>query len=396
MKYLKIKYLFLFVVCLWLPLQAFIFKFDGAQRTLGVLILLTLLINITTPNFMRGLVKVPIIYWAIWIVYGFFNTVQLGYTWNMQYYAFIIILITPLAVLWLINEENFKDREILFNVIIAGLFIRILLIVTFDSIRSYDLGRFGNKIDSNDTAISAFVLIFFLYMKYLYNDFGIKIFLLLLPLPIYIIVIAASRNAFGALLSLGLIHFIIHRTKDNFSNLARLVVGLALIYVAFSYLINNTYLGQRLTETTQQNIEAEYDYDLRGSVFENFGDRGIFYVQGWELFKNHPIRGIGLGNFSLYNSNNVVLHSEYMIQLCELGIIGSLLFLFFYGWIGKNLFYCWKNDIENRKINEAYFFGFFVILFMALSVFQYTNPIFFLLSGIIIAHIMKTKEVLPQ
>jgi O-antigen ligase len=80
-----------------------------------------------------------------------------------------------------------------------------------------------------------------------------------------------------------------------------------------------------------------------------------------------------------------------MTQLCELGIIGTILFLLFYGWIGKSLLRCRKEIVEDRKITEAYFSGFIIILFMGLSIFQYYNPAFFLLSGAMIAHVIYAK-----
>jgi len=392
MKYFQIKYLFLFIVCIWAPLQVFILKSDGAQRSIGILMALTILINAAKPNFLQVLLKLPIFYWAIWILYAVVDTFHMGYNWDLPYYSFFIVITTPLVVLWLINEEDYKDREILFNVIIAGLFLRILMIFLFDSSRSYDEGRFGDKIDSNDLGISAVILIVFIYLKFLYKEFKPLVLLALVAFPIYMVVLSASRNALAGLSILFLGHFIINRTKDNFTNITRLVLGGVLIFGMYLFVLNNTYLGQRLTETSEQNSEAEYQYDLSGTIFEKFGDRGIFYVQGWELFKEQPITGIGLGNYSRYSFEELVLHSEYMIQLCELGIIGSIIFLLYYGWIIRNIFINWKKKLEDRKITEAFMFGLLIILFMAFSMFQYSNPIYFLLSGSLIAFITQKKE----
>jgi hypothetical protein len=391
-KYFNIKYFFLFVICIWEPVQVYIIKVDGAQRTIGILILLTILLNINKPNFLTGLLNFPIIFWGIWIVYAIINTIQIGYNWDGPYIGFIIILLTPLVVIWLINSENFNDRKILFSVIILGLFIRILMIWLFDVNRSYDEGRFGDKIDSNDIGISAIILIVFIYLKFLYKGYGYKLLLLQIAFPFFMIILSASRNALGAFSILLLSHLFIHRTKDKLTNFAFFIFFVGIIYMASSFLINNTYLGQRLTETTTQNSETEYEYDISGTIFDKMGDRGVFYVQGWNLFKEHPIRGIGLGNFKLYQENNLVLHTEYMVQLCELGLIGSLLFVLFYGWIGKNLFLCLLTDIENRKITQAYSAGFIIILFMGFTIFQYANPVFFLLSGAIIGYITNIKE----
>jgi hypothetical protein len=387
MKYFQFKYLFVFLVCIWAPLQVFIIKSDGAQRSIGVFLVLALLLNVNKTGFLKIILNPPIIFWAIWIFYVIINTLLKGYSWDLPFYSFLIVVITPLFVLWMINDEDNQNRNSYLNVIVAGLFIRLLLIFLFDTSRSYDEGRFGDKIDSNDFGISAVILIMFLYLKFLYKEFGLLSLISLIAFPIYMIVLSASRNALAGLAILFFAHFIIHRTKDKLTNVIKIIFAGILVYGIFFFFIKSTYLGQRLTETAEQNIEAEYQYDLSGTVFEKFGDRGIFYVQGWALFKENPITGIGLGNYSKYSFEELVLHSEYMIQLCELGVIGSILFLFYYGWIIKSLFGKWKNDQENRRITEAFMFGILIILFMGFSMFQYSNPIYFLLSGFVIANI---------
>jgi hypothetical protein len=387
MKYFQFKYLFVFLVCIWAPLQVFIIKSDGAQRSIGVFLVLALLLNVNKTGFLKIILNPPIIFWAIWIFYVIINTLLKGYSWDLPFYSFLIVVITPLFVLWMINDEDNQNRNSYLNVIVAGLFIRLLLIFLFDTSRSYDEGRFGDKIDSNDFGISAVILIMFLYLKFLYKEFGLLSLISLIAFPIYMIVLSASRNALAGLAILFFAHFIIHRTKDKLTNVIKIIFAGILVCGIFFFFIKSTYLGQRLTETAEQNIEAEYQYDLSGTVFEKFGDRGIFYVQGWALFKENPITGIGLGNYSKYSFEELVLHSEYMIQLCELGVIGSILFLFYYGWIIKSLFGKWKNDQENRRITEAFMFGILIILFMGFSMFQYSNPIYFLLSGFVIANI---------
>lgn len=393
-KYYNIKYFFLFLICVWEPLQVYIIKIDGAQRTIGVLILVTILLNINKPNFIARVAKYPIVFWGIWISYAIINTIQLGYNWEVPYYTFVIVMTIPLVVLWLIGEDNFNDRDILFNIIILGLFIRILLIFLLDTDRSYDTGRFGDKIDSNEIGISSIVLIVFLYLKFLNDGYKKKILFPLIVFPIYMIVISASRSAFGALSILLISLFIIHRTKDKLANFIILTFGILIILGTYSFLINNTYLGERLEETTLQG--AGLDYDLSGSIFEKFGDRGVMYLQGWELFKDHPIRGIGLGNYKLYSSEQFILHSEFMVQLCELGLIGSFFFVLFYGWIGKNLIYCWNRDFGSHKTTEAYFVALVIILFMGLSIFQHHKPVFFLLTGAIISYILNLKEKIKK
>jgi O-antigen ligase len=144
---------------------------------------------------------------------------------------------------------------------------------------------------------------------------------------------------------------------------------------------------------TAQQATGEQEVDVSGTIFEKFGDRGQFYVLGFELFKENPINGIGLGNFINYHGS-LVLHSEYMIQLCELGLIGALIFAVFYIWIGKGLSFCWKYGPDNRKITEAYVAGLLIILFVGFVLFEYANPVIFILLGAIIAYIKNYRREL--
>jgi O-antigen ligase len=302
----------------------------------------------------------------------------------------------PLMLIWVITANDFNDRKILFNIIIFGLYFRMILTVIFES-KSIELdNRLGNMMHPNEIGFSSVVLIVFLYLKYIYKEYELKKLLLLLILPVYIIFAVASRNAFGALLILFVSHFLIHRSRNKVNNFTKLLIGTVIVLSTLFLVSKFTYLGQRLSHTTAQGSELNQpDYNPKGTIFEKFGDRGIFYTMGYAIFKEHPIRGIGLGNFFLFNGE-YSQHSEYMIQLCETGIIGSFLFLLFYGWIWKSIFFCWKNDSNNRNITEAYLSGLVIILFMGLSTREYENPIVFIFLGTIIAYILNRKEAIDN
>lgn len=390
LNYIKIKYLLLFVICFWEPLRIFVLKFDFANRTIGILSFLTVLVNIANFNFMRTLFKPPVIYWGIWVIYAFINTVTLGYSTDQPHYSFFITLSAPFMVVWVISSDKFRDREVLLNIVTIGLYIRMMLLLIFES----TLGnRLGVNIDSNAIGVSALVLIIFLYFKFIYKEISIKLFLILLIIPFYVLLISASRNAFGGFAILLISFFYTHRSKNFIHNLGILLVGSAFVLGTFYFIIETTYLGERFMTTTEQSTNLIYYDEIQGTIFERFGDRGFFYVVGFRLFLEHPIRGVGLKNFSQYLiKGRVAQHSEYMIQLCELGIIGTLLFILFYGWMIKNLIFYWRNDTDSRAKTEVFLTVLLIILFMGLSLFQYNDPILFLLIGATIAYGLRTKE----
>jgi len=60
-------------------------------------------------------------------------------------------------------------------------------------------------------------------------------------------------------------------------------------------------------------------------------DRTLSIVEGWEMFKGHPILGAGLGAFMqklvVETGKPLVIHSSYLWLLAEFGIVGFLAFM---------------------------------------------------------------------
>lgn len=85
--------------------------------------------------------------------------------------------------------------------------------------------------------------------------------------------------------------------------------------------------------------------------------RGFLYKNAWNLFINHPLFGIGWGNFKYYISNNFYLgqvnvHNMYLQLLCETGIIGTFIILFFIFFTLKLTYSLLKNNNYNEYKTE--------------------------------------------
>lgn len=63
---------------------------------------------------------------------------------------------------------------------------------------------------------------------------------------------------------------------------------------------------------------------------QTFGQRGAIWRAGWELFREHPVAGVGLGAFSVgiqhVLGDEAVAHNAFLTVLTETGIIGFSLF----------------------------------------------------------------------
>lgn len=89
--------------------------------------------------------------------------------------------------------------------------------------------------------------------------------------------------------------------------------------------------------------------------------------------------------------SDYVLHTEYIVQLAEGGIIGFTLFLLFYVGIGKRIVISWKN-YKTRRTEIWLFIGAFgAILFVNITAWTYSFPHYFLIFGIILGYLESIK-----
>ena len=114
-------------------------------------------------------------------------------------------------------------------------------------------------------------------------------------------------------------------------------------------------------------------------ILSLLGDRAFFYIEGWELFMQHPVCGIGINNFMTVADYPMPIHSEYMVQLVENGLIGSIIFLAF-------VIFLWRtsNHISDIRFRRTALGWVLCVLFISLTSWIYDMPQFFIVFGLII------------
>jgi len=381
-----VNYIFLLFICVWEPLQVFILKVDGAQRTTLFLCVIAFFANITNVLFRRNIIKFPTVFWSIWVIYAFSISKYYGYDYTLPY-TFFVELFLPLFIIWIINSNNSANKKNISNILIIGLYIRLILIIIF-SFNEGELLQISTKMSSNEVALSALVLISILFMAYFNSYYKMTKILILSIMPIWVIILAASRNAFGGLCILLVIFTFINSSKKSIMDFIKLICFALIFFSVFNYILDTTYLGERIIKTEQQSASANLK---SGTIFDQMGDRGIFYVLGFNIFLEHPITGIGLYNFKKIHGS-LVQHSEYMIQLSELGLIGFGLFVLFYYYLFSATFYCKNCFLEIRRVYEFDIGILFVILFLGFSTRIFNSIFVFMLLGIIIGHINRNTN----
>lgn len=106
----------------------------------------------------------------------------------------------------------------------------------------------------------------------------------------------------------------------------RILVTCGLVVILPILTVVADVLSPRLTEINEQ---------------ESVGERLLIWAQAWELFVEHPVTGIGLGNFResydpvaiAEDPGKVDAHNLYLQFLTETGIVGFAVFLFLAGHI---------------------------------------------------------------
>lgn len=68
---------------------------------------------------------------------------------------------------------------------------------------------------------------------------------------------------------------------------------------------------------------------------EDDGGRVAAWALGLELFKSHPLFGVGMDNFNNFNDTGLTAHNSYVLCLAELGLVG------YFCWFGMIVF-SWK------------------------------------------------------
>ncbi len=192
----------------------------------------------------------------------------------------------------------------------------------------------------------------------------------------------ASRNMMVVLYAVTicfLVYYIFKRKKylEGATLLMAMLIGIFLIFKFFPQTINRF---KELTYTqfnySNKGKESHYNMEVTKEQWNGANFRLAAWQCGWNLFKQHPFVGIGLGDkrdelmkeygkkdfqFGIATKKNV--HNNYLDILMSMGIIGGLLFLL--GWIMFPIYYATKNQdwlavliictISFALITEIYF-----------------------------------------
>lgn len=380
-KHSYFNYFFIAIVLLWAPLQGTIMTFDAKGRILFALTVIAFIVNYNKQVFKKMLFSKPIIIWIIWVIYSAINMMSKGFHNEYLSPSFYIItkLFMPLVIMsvcaYEYNKNNYKLTKTLLYIFCIYSIIGFFFMTINRSHTSDGAATLGNLL-----ALNNLFIIFYAGLLYKWGELSAVKFIGFVVFVFVVIIASATRKALGAATILLLFVVLSNMRFTAKSFLSVLLLALTL-YVGTNYIMKNTLMGERLSMTE----EAGEKFNTSNNVFLNFlGDRALFYIVGTELFYEHPISGIGLLNFTEETGTNYRIHSEYMVQLAENGLIGSTLFILFYVSLISAIFKYRRHSIFAKTTGNILLGGVVAILFISFTAWTYDFCMYFACLGTII------------
>ena len=378
-----LNYTYIIFVLLWDPLHNTILTFDSKERSIVFLSIAVFLINfISSRKFQQFLFSKPVSFWGIWVIYSCINLKISGYHEELPFSYYVILeFFSPFLVMLIVCLEFYYNHKKLLHTLLAvfcvyGLFTLFLSDIFGGFTGEQNLGSLGNM-----GPLNTMFIVFYSGLLFANKWIKRRSLIYYIFFACSVILLMATRKAFGASLIM-IIFTIISQYNLSMKNFGKLIAFSLIIIYSINLVLDNTTMGKRIS--TIQETGKKFN-TTNQEVLNLLGDRAFFYIEGWSIFLKRPITGIGINNFTKETGTNYRIHSEYIVQLTEGGIIGSTIFLFFYLWISRNLY---KSLKESKKsIILVLIGGFFAIIFVNGTAWTYAFPHYFACFGIIIGYL---------
>lgn len=379
--------LFYIAFCIvWTPLQLFYIKIDGYGRLQLFFSIIAIVLNFSAIFKRKGSLRSKAFgCWLLLVLYTFVNSMIKGFKAETGALLFIRSeFIDPLIFLIIIiislSHDRIKSLKTIFIAEFSYLVFGALNMSLMDDGRVFAMGL-GNMLPLM-TVSTLFVAGILLCEKQL--RWGWKLYLAVFILALYIVVLSGTRKALGAIVLVFVGTIVADSGKNTVRMWVVLTISAIIGMIGFNWMMSNTFMGSRLTD-----IGEQFDYTFSSNpvinsfILDFLGDRSFFYFFGLQIFHQHPLTGIGIRNFATVNMSNLRLHTEYITQLCENGIIGFSLLLIFYYLIFRGLRKR-KNEWDG---NVLYMTALLAIIFIDFTAWTYNMLYVMIMYGILIARI---------
>lgn len=323
---------YIFICIVWNPFQIYYLKVDGAGYTIVMLSLFVIIINLDEFRRQKTAFAIPAFRcWVILMCYSMLNSYLKGFHayfgilnfLNSNYfYPFILLVITMM--------ELHKNKQRCLKALWISLTVYLVIGLPFLGIDYGGRAMVGGI--GNLYPLHAVAYLFVTAILFVGGRIKTWAFVAITLFVSFIILASGTRKAFGAevIIILGVI--LNHSKRRNLWFYVRLVLLGVVMLLAVRFSMQHSLMGLRLEDGTEKtrNVQLFSNQRINDIVVTLLDDRSIQYEKGLELFHEHVFTGIGVTNFMDKANSQYRLHSEYMVQLCENGLIGFILLMVFY------------------------------------------------------------------
>lgn len=384
---------YIFMAIIWQPFQIYILKVDGAGRAIMVLSILAIVLNLYEFwKQKKVFTSLAFICWTVLLCYSMWNAFNKGFYAENGTFVFLRNNFFDTFVLLLIMMLELKESKYLCLWVI-WLALGVYLLVGLPSFIQNPQERFSVEGIGNLYPLNTVAFLFVSSVLFVEEKLKLPFFVAAIVAASGIILLSGTRKAFGAevIILLGVV--LTNKKKRNFWAWLRILVFGGVLAFGVHYVMNNTIIGERIFES--EDNEQFYVQLVKNEQVNDFlmvllGDRAGQYEVGIELFHEHFWTGIGLTNYGDIAGSDMVLHSEYMVQLCENGIIGFVLLMLFYVIIIVGFI---KSRIQtgSKKLNVV-LFGLFAVLFINLTAWTYCQTYIMVFYAIVFSYVYADKN----
>lgn len=370
----------IFLMVMWKPFGAFVLQMTGHTTIIAGIALVVLVLNILVNmgEITKTLSSTPMVVWTLLTVYAVGNSLVKGYEGGGyavggQAAFYIARFMLPYIFLLLSLLELGRDKKKAWRALYHGTFVFTLITVLLTSIGGETRFDADSSEIGNDLAITGAVFLLLAMVRYLKS--GLK---LIYPVAagIYVLIISLltqTRTALGAIaiMMVGFVLSLSSKRGTRGRSVLLVLIMAAGLYVVVDRVALSSAEGvvERMQRDEYRDLQLVENEGANKFLLQLLGSRAIHYVLGFEVVGHgdYPVTGIGVGNFMEVAQWRNALHSEYLVQLVENGIIGIVLLVILYYSIIKGL----VKDKRQRWWGNIFLWGIFALMFMNIVAWSY-------------------------
>ena len=382
--------LYISLILFTLPPTWWYFHLPGKHFFGDVIFIIPFIYYAQNKKFQHIAISFPLVIWMLLTVYHFVNGIcnnvpsvdVMDLIHGFKIYACIVIV-----AYWACIDFK-KTTRILIISFLARCLVGLLLTLMFGGM-DFDDRMTGMGGSATQTGQAAAITGVFIVYYNVIKKCDLTKNILLFSIPFMVVILTQSRNSLAMLLISVFTTAIMYANRSRKMSIVKSLLAsfllIALMYLSLSLFMESAFMERAISVTEKSEHDLARYYST-GTIFDTIlGDRIVYYITGWRLFLTKPLTGIGMWNY-LYLTHGVYpLHSEYMVHLCEGGIIGFTIWSLF----NVTIFWIIIKKIKEQKLKVAALSSMFVLLFCGLYAREFFSEWFFPVYGLIISFLFR-------